>query len=181
MPARPDVHTMNPHSDPDPDSEEEKSKSQSKREMTALQGLGEVLVNLSAHELARINLPEKLQDAVLAARSITQRGAHKRQLQYIGRIMRDVDAAPIREQLAELQSRSRQSAARLHHLERLRDRLLEVGDAALQEVLETFPNADRTHVRQLVREAHKEQHHDKPPRAARTLFRYLRSLQDGET
>lgn len=168
-------------SDADLAPDDEKSKSQSKREMTALQELGEVLVNLSAHELERVSLPEKLQDAVLAARGITQRGARKRQLQYIGRIMRDVDAAPIREQLAELQSRSRQSAARLHHLERLRDRLLEVGDAALSEVLTVFPAADRTHVRQLVREAHKEQQHNKPPHAARTLFRYLRSLQDSET
>lgn len=172
---------MSQHSETDLTPDDEKSKSQSKREMTALQELGEVLVNLSAHELERIALPEKLQDAVMAARSITQRGARKRQLQYVGRIMRDVDAAPIREQLAELQSRSRQSAARLHHLERLRDRLLELGDAALPEVLETFPGADRTHVRQLVREAHKEKQQNKPPRAARTLFRYMRSLQDGET
>lgn len=178
---RPEDDAMSPHSDPDLAPDDEKSKSQSKREMTALQELGAALVDLSTHELDRITLPEKLRDAVMAARSIAQRGARKRQLQYIGRIMREVDAAPIREQLAELQSRSRQSAARLHHLERLRDRLLEIGDAALQEVVETFPNADRTHVRQLVREALKEKQQNKPPRAARTLFRYLRRLQDGET
>ena len=158
----------------DDDTSDEKSKTQLKREMTALQDLGEELVNLSAHELERLPLPEKLQDAVTAARSITQRGARKRQLQYIGRIMRDVDAEPIRARLAELQSRSRQSASRLHHLERLRDRLLDVGDEAMDEVLQLFPDADRTHLRQLVREAHKEMQHNKPPHAARTLFRYLR-------
>ena len=162
----------------DDDTSDEKSKTQLKREMTALQDLGEELVNLSAHELERLPLPEKLQDAVVAARSITQRGARKRQLQYIGRIMRDVDAEPIRARLAELQSRSRQSASRLHHLERLRDRLLDVGDEAMDEVLQVFPDADRTHLRQLVREAHKEMHHNKPPHAARTLFRYLRDLQE---
>ena len=160
------------------DATDEKSKTQLKREMTALQDLGEDLVNLSAHELERIPLPEKLQDAVMAARSITQRGARKRQLQYIGRIMRDVDAEPIRERLAELQSRSRQSASRLHHLERLRDRLLAVGDEAMDEVLQVFPDAERTHLRQLVREAHKEMQNNKPPHAARTLFRYLRDLQE---
>lgn len=159
---------------------DEKSKSQLKREMTALQELGEILVGLSAHELERVPLPEKLHDAVVAARGMTQRGARKRQLQYIGKVMRAVDAEPIRESLAELQSRSRQSAARQHHLERLRDLLLSEGDAALDEVLHVFPTADRTHLRQLMREAHKETLNNKPPHAARVLFRYLRELQDGE-
>jgi len=145
--------TIHPSDDIEGAAPEEKSKSQLKREMTALQELGEVLVALSAHELERMPLPEKLYDAVIAARAISQRGARKRQLQYIGRIMRDVDAEPIRERLAELQSRSRQSASRLHHLERLRDRLLEFGDEAMGEVLEVFPTADRTHLRQLTREA----------------------------
>ncbi len=158
--------------------DDEKSKSQVKREMTALQDLGAVLVELSAHELERIPLPEKLHDAVVAARGMTQRGARKRQLQYIGKIMRHVDAEPIREHIAELQSRSRQSAARQHHLERLRDLLLTEGDAALEEVLQVFPDADRTHLRQLMREAHKEMLHNKPPHASRALFRYLRELQD---
>lgn len=158
--------------------DDEKSKSQLKREMTALQDLGEVLVELSAHELERIPLPEKLYDAVVAARGMPQRGARKRQLQYIGKVMRDVDVEPIREHLAELQSRSRQSASRQHHLERLRDLLLNEGDAAMEEVLRTFPNADRTHLRQLMREAHKEMLHNKPPHAARVLFRYLRELQE---
>ncbi len=163
------------------DAPDEKSKSQLKRAMTALQELGEILVELSAHELERIPLPEKLYDAVVAARSMTQRGAHKRQLQYIGKVMRNVDAEPIRERLAELQSRSRQSAARQHHLERLRDLLLTEGDAAMDEVLKAFPGADRTHMRQLMREAHKEMLNNKPPHAARVLFRYLRDLQNNET
>ncbi len=113
------------------DSPDEKSKSQLKREMTALQELGEILVELSAHELERMPLPEKLYDAVVAACGMRQRGAHKRQLQYIGKVMRNVDTEPIREHLAETQSRSRQSAARQHHLERLRDLLLTEGDAAM--------------------------------------------------
>ena len=161
--------------------DDEKSKSQLKREMTALQELGEVLVELSAHELERIPLPEKLYDAVVAARGMSQRGARKRQLQYIGKVMRDVDAEPIRERLAELQSRSRQSASRQHHLERLRDLLLTEGDAAMDEVLQTFPGADRTHLRQLMREAHKETLNNKPPHAARALFRYLRDLQEQQS
>ncbi len=159
-------------------SDDAKSKSQVKREMSALQVLGETLVALSAHELERIPLPEKLHDAVVAARGMTQRGARKRQLQYIGKVMRNVDPEPIREHLAELQSRSRQSASRQHHLERLRDLLLNEGDAAMDEVLLVLPGAERTHLRQLMREAHKEMLHNKPPHASRALFRYLRDLQD---
>ncbi|GAB4359725.1 MAG: ribosome biogenesis factor YjgA [Gammaproteobacteria bacterium] len=160
------------------DTEEIKSKSQRKREMHALQALGEALVKLSQAELERIPLPADLREAVIEAQRIRQRGAHKRQLQYIGRLMRDVDPEPIQSGLDRLRHRDRLATAFLHRIERWRDRLLDDGDSALGELLETHPALDRQHLRQLMRNARKEMEGQKPPRAARELFRYLRDTLD---
>lgn len=159
---------------------EYKSRSQIKREMEALQDLGETLVTLKAEQLAAIHLSDKLRDAIIAARAITERGARRRQLQYIGKLMRDVDAEPIRQALDTLNNRGRQAAAQFHRLERWRDRLLNEGDAALSEFIEEHPAADRQRIRQLLRNAQREIQADKPPAAARALFRYLREVSDTE-
>lgn len=156
---------------------ERKSKSQRKREMTALQTLGEELVELASGELQRLALPEKLLDAVEAARALSQRGARKRQMQYIGRLMRDVDPKPIQEALDAMKTHGRQATVDFHHLEHWRERLLVQGDEAVQELLAEYPDADRQHLRQLIRTAQAEQAADKPPRAARELFQYLRGLK----
>ncbi|HHH47294.1 MAG TPA: DUF615 domain-containing protein [Gammaproteobacteria bacterium] len=158
--------------------ERPKSKSQLKREMHALQALGEELARLSPEQFKKFELPEALRDAVEEARRINSRGALKRQLQYVGRVMRDVDPAPIREQLDALRGQSRQAAARLHRIERWRDRLLEQGDHVLEELLAAHPDVDRQYLRQLVRNAGKEKQANKPPRSARLLFRYLRELME---
>lgn len=158
--------------------QEQVSKSQRKRESHALQALGEALVALSTERLAAMPLPEALREAVLEAQRIRQRGAHKRQLQYIGRLMRELDAAPIQAALDDLQQTSQEAVARQHRLERWRDRLLEEGDVALEPLLEEYPDADRQHLRQLVRNAQRERDRSKPPRSARMLFRYLRELDE---
>lgn len=157
-------------------SPEPKSKSQLKRDMTALQELGEALVKLPASQLDTIPLPENLHAAVHAARAITERGARKRQLQYIGKVMRQIDAAPIQEAFDALHNRSQQATTQFHRLERWRDRLLGEGDAALSEFLTAYPNADSQHLRQLLRNAEREATAGKPPSAARALFRYLREV-----
>ncbi len=162
-------------SDPD---ETPKSKSQLKRDMHALQVLGEELVNLSPEQFKKFKLPEALHDAVVEARRIHGRGALKRQLQYVGRMMRDVDPAPIREKLDALRGQSRQAAAQLHRIERWRDRLLEDGDHALEELVARHPDVDRQYLRQLMRNAGKEKLANKPPRSTRLLFRYLRELME---
>jgi len=120
-------------------------------------------------------------DAIIEARHIRQHGALKRQLQYIGKRMRAVDAEQIREQLDTITGQSKQAVAALHHIERWRDRLLEDGDAALAELVAEFPDADRQYVRQLVRNAKKELVGNKPPKSARGLFKYLRGLMENET
>jgi ribosome-associated protein len=154
------------------------SKSQRKRESHALQALGEALVALSPERLAGMPLPQALLEAVLEAQRIRQRGAHKRQLQYIGRLMREVDAGPIQAAVDALQQSSHAAVARQHRLERWRERLLDEGDAALEPLLEEYPEADRQHLRQLVRNARRERDRGQPPRNGRTLFRYLRELDE---
>lgn len=158
--------------------DDEKSKSQVKREMHELLALGAELSKLPKDQFDKIDLPENLQDAIIEGRRITQHGAHKRHLQYIGKIMRNVDAEHIREQIDTLAGISKQAAASLHHIERWRDDLLAEGDGALGRLLTEHPTADRQYLRQLVRNAKKEAQGNKPPKSARALFKYLRELLD---
>lgn len=152
------------------------SKSQRKRDSHRLQDLGEELVKLAPAQLSKIPLPDALREAIELAQRISKRGGHKRQLQFIGKLMRDIDATPVQEALDVLLNRDAQAAARLHLIERWRDRLIEEGDEALGELLAQHPDADRQHLRQLVRGAAQERLKNKPPRSARELFRYLREL-----
>ena len=122
------------------------SKSQLKREMEALQKLGEELVALPQDQLAALPLPDTLRDAVQLARRITSHGALKRQRQYIGRLMRELDAEPIRIRLDELRGTDLAMKARFRENQRWRDRLLAEGDAALAEFLARHPQADRQHL-----------------------------------
>ncbi len=152
------------------------SKSQRKREMTALQDLGAELVTLSKERLAKIDMPDRLRDALLEAQRITKHEARRRQMQYIGKIMRDVDAAPLRAAMDEINGVSKAATIRQHQLERLRTRLME-DEAAFGEVARDYPGADMQHLRQLRRNAVKEALQGKPPRAYRELFRELRALE----
>jgi ribosome-associated protein len=160
--------------------EEYKSKSQRKRETHALQELGEELVKLSKEQFEKITLPNNLRDAIVDARRIHQHGAHKRQLQYIGKLMRNVDPAPIQEQLDTILGHSRQAVQNLHDIERWRDRLLAEGDHVLEELVTQYPETDRQYLRQIIRNANRETHDNKPPKSARALFRYLRDLISSE-
>jgi len=154
------------HSDDDQD--EYKSKTQVKSEMTELQKLGESLVDLPDSQLAKIPLPETLYKELLTARKIHQRSARKRQLQFIGKLMRSVDDAPIREALNKIRNQSQESARQFHRLEQLRDELLEQGDKAIGKVMEQYPTADRQHLRQLIRQTQAER---KTGEAARQAVR----------
>lgn len=160
---------------------EEISKSQRKRDMHALQVLGQQLVELPKEQFEKITLEENLRDAIVDARHIRQHGARKRQLQYIGKIMRSIEAKPIQEQLDTLQGQSSQATQALHNIERWRDRLLKEGDNALEELVKLYQQADRQYLRQLLRNAQKEMLANKTPKSTRTLFRYLRELFDQET
>ncbi|WP_455198817.1 ribosome biogenesis factor YjgA, partial [Kaarinaea lacus] len=164
------------HDDTDPDDTTIKSKSQRKREMHALQSLGEELVKLPKEQFEKVTLPTDIHDAIVEARNIRQHGAHKRQLQYIGKLMRSIDPEPIQQQLDTLKGQSAQAARDLHNIERWRDQLLKDGDQTLKKLLQQYPRADSQHIRQLLRNAQKEFRDNKPPKSTRALFRYLRDI-----
>lgn len=149
-----------------------------KRKAEALQSLGEELITLKPELLARFDLPDPLRDAIVAAASINSHGAMRRQRQYIGKLMRKVDAAPIRARLLEIRGEDAMTRARLHRAERWRDRLIAEGDPALTELLADRPDADRVQLRTLTRDAQRERASDAAPRAQRELFRRLRALFD---
>jgi ribosome-associated protein len=151
------------------------SKSQRKRESTALQDMGAELVALSRDQLKKIDLPDNLLAAVRDCQRFTSHGAISRQMQYIGKLMRGIDPVPIQAALDEINGVSAAANARQHALERLRVRLLE-DEAVLGEIARDFPGTDITQLRQLRRNALKEQEHAKPPRAFREIFRVLREL-----
>ena len=153
------------------------SKTKQKEAMHALQSLGEELVELSPGQLKRIALPENIYDAVREAQKITAHGARRRQLQYLGKLMRKADEEPIRAGLALLRGESAAENARFHRLERLRTRLME-DENVLSEIAKDHPGADLQHLRQLRRNALKEQEANKPPKNFRALFQVLRELQE---
>lgn len=177
--SRPAPSWLNPcmnQDDFDIDTDDRPSRSQLKRDAEALQDLGLALVELPQAKLDRVELPDQLREAIDLARRITAHGGKRRQMQFIGKLMRKFDAAPIRAQIEAMQQADRRAAQRFHVLEALRDKLLAEGDDALGELLERYPAADRQHLRQLIRQAQTERDKNKPPASARSLFRYLREL-----
>jgi len=149
------------------------SKSHRKREVEALQALGEILVELPDAQFKRIELPEELREAVAACRKITQNGALRRQKQYIGKLMRAVDPAPIQAQIDAFNGVSAAENARLHQAEKWRERLI-ADNEALTRFLDNYPGTDATHLRQIIRNARDEAARNKPPKAFRELFRTVR-------
>jgi ribosome-associated protein len=155
--------------------EEKPSKTQRKREMHELQTLGTRLVELNSEQLAAIGLPEGLRDAIEFARRTTKHEARRRQMQYIGRLMRSVDPGPIREKLKIWDGVSAQHTAEQHKVERWRDRLIE-DDSSVNELVRAHPAIDARHLRALARKARDERASGAPPRAYRELFRALREI-----
>ena len=151
------------------------SKTKQKEVMHELRDLGAELVELSVGQLKRINLPENIFDAVRECQKITAHGARRRQIQYLGKLMRGVDDEPIRAGLALLRGESSAETARLHRLERLRVRLLE-DEAVLAEIAAQWPGVDLQHLRTLRRNALKEKENNKPPKNFRAIFQILQEL-----
>lgn len=149
------------------------SKSQRKRDVEALQDLGRELTQLSKDQLKKMDLPEELRDALLEHKRITSHGAMRRQMQFIGKVMREIDTDPIVEQLAVMRGESNVAKAEFHLLERWRERLL-TDDGAVTEWLAAHPSSDGQRLRQLIRNAKKEAELGKPPKSSRELFRLLR-------
>ncbi len=155
--------------------EEFASKTKRKQQMLERQALGSALLELPPGRLDALELPRELADALREGRRIASHEARRRHLQYIGRIMRDLDPEPIRAALADLEGRSALARARHRRIEQWRDRLLE-DDGALTQFARQHRDADLQALRALIRNARREIAQDRSPRAQRALFRLLRDL-----
>lgn len=155
--------------------EDFKSKSQLKREMHALQDLGKALTELSEEQLNRLPLEPRLHAALLEMRRLRHREARRRQMQFIGRLMREADQPALEAAMEQFNQNSRVQVQRQQQAEQWRDRLLQEPDA-LQAFIDDHPATDIQHLRQLLRQTQKEQQAQKPASAQRKLLRYLREL-----
>jgi len=151
------------------------SKTKIKKQMHELRDLGKELTELGKDQLAQLDIPENLRDAIREMKNINKFGAIKRQMQYIGKLMRDVDTAPILAKLDVWKGRSQHHIAYTHQLERWRDRLME-SDAALTELLAAHPQADAQRLRTLIRNAQKEMEAGRPPKNYREIYQVLREI-----
>lgn len=151
------------------------SKTKIKKQMHELRDLGKELTELGKDQLAQLDLPENLRDAIREMKNISKFGAQRRQTQYIGKLMREVDTAPILAKLDAWKGVSQQHIGYMHQLERWRDRLLE-SDDALTELLAMHPQADAQRLRTLIRNAQKEMEAGKPPKNFREIFQVLREI-----
>ena len=150
------------------------SRTQKKKEARELQVLGEELVTLSVEQLAGIDLPEELRNAVIAAGKIKAHGARRRQLQRIGRLMREVDPEPIQSALNNIRHGDHQKNLAFKKIENWRDELKQGNLALIDEILSECPEAERQRLTQLARNAHHEYEDKSGVKSSRMLFRYLK-------
>lgn len=156
------------------------SRSQQRREALAVLKLAERLAALTAAEMAELPIPDDIRAQIVETQAIISHIAHKRQLQFLAKRLRRAEPAllaTLRDHLDHARQVGRRANAAQQRLERWRERLLADGDAALADLLAEHPNADRQHLRQLLRNARNEVEHGKPPRAQRELMRALRALR----
>lgn len=155
------------------------SKSQLKREMTALQKLGEELVEQPKERVMRVPMPEDVREAILECQKIKDHEGRRRQMQFVGKKMRTLEEdeiAAIHKVIDSWKGASKAETAAMHALERRREKLL-ADDKALTELKEQHPEVDVQHLRVLIRNARKEQAENKPPKAYREIFQILKQLQ----
>lgn len=155
------------------------SKSQLKREMTALQELGEELVSQPKDRVMRVPMPEDVREVILECQKIKDHEGRRRQMQFVGKKMRSLEEdeiAAIRRMIDSWKGASKAETAAMHALERRREKLL-ADDKALTELKEQHPEVDVQQMRTLIRNARKEQAENKPPKAYREIFQVLKQLQ----
>jgi ribosome-associated protein len=154
------------------------SKTRRKRQARGLQDLGAALTRLQADQLARIELPDELRQAVIECRKMTKHEAIRRQMQYIGRVMRDIDAAPIAAQLEALHAPTHRQTALFHRAERWRSDMM-ADPAAIALFVHDYPEADPGRLRSLAAAATEERSAERPPKRYRELFQIISAiLQD---
>ncbi|WP_250464500.1 ribosome biogenesis factor YjgA [Microbulbifer litoralis] len=153
-----------------------KSKTRVKQEMHELQELGRQLAELGRAQLAEVPLEADMREAIETLHRIKSNEARRRQMQYIGKLMRNTDAEAIEAVLTRFKERDQQHLRFDRMAEDWRKRLLEEGKAAQSEFFDRYPQADHQQLRQLVRDSQKEIKNGKPPTNQRKLFRFLRDF-----
>jgi len=153
------------------------NKSQLRRDSIALLELGKKLTDFEVSKLHRLNLPPELLKALLEGKKIHQNGARKRHFKFVGKLLRSMEVEALEKAVNDVEHGVEQENARFHQVERWRERLLNVEDnEGLTELMAEYPQADVGHLRQLIRNAHKEAQQSKPPRSSRLLFQALREV-----
>ncbi len=164
---------------PEDDEEDIKSRTQIKREMEALQDLGKKLTELKKEQLKEVPMGEDLRAAIdLYRNNITQREARRRQMQYIGKLMRAEDADAMQAVLDKYDSSSKAFAQSIHELEAWRTRLIDEGNQAMTDFIEKHPSVDVQQLRNLVRNAKKDVENNKNKGSAKKLFQFLREFKN---
>lgn len=157
--------------------QEQVSKSQVKRELLALQQLGERLIGLSPKEWEQFELGPDMLEALEESRRIKGHNAMRRHVRRVGKLLREEDGEFVHAIIRRIDRQHLDQTRHFHLAEQWRDRLLAEGDDALEGLLAICPTADRQRLRQLIRSAGKAQEGEQPPAARRKLFRYLRELE----
>ena len=156
---------------------ERPNKTQLKRDMKVMHDLGKELVELPTSKFDQVTLSERMIDAVMLAKKL-KKSALQRQLRFISSIIKEEDTDTIRLELNRIALPQQQGNDAFHDVENWRDRLIAGDNELINELLDKYPQADRQHIRQLVRNAVKETQQNKPPKASRLLFKYLKELQE---
>ena len=154
------------------------NKTRIKRECDHLIDLGDDILSLKPEEIDSLDLPADLEVAINTALKIKSRSGLKRQRQYIGKLLRNLDHEDIESQLKKIQHRHDTNTAQFKRLERWRDDLIANNKETLNEIISRFPEIDRQHINQLIRSAHQELKQNKAPAASRKLFTFLRELEE---
>jgi len=169
----------NDYTDPTEEEQQSVSKSEIKRELLTLQLLGERLVKLHPQQWEQFGLSQIMLEALEESRRIKNHNAMRRHVRRLGKLLRNEDAALVQTLFGRMDNEHLEDTDRFHRLEQWRERLLTEGDIALQALLEIAPEADRQHLRQLIRAGRREREQAQSPAAQRKLFKYLKELDLG--
>lgn len=159
---------------------EKKSRTKVKQEAEELQRLGERLIDLSLEQIKSMKIPDTLKKEVIFAKTITRNVARRRQLQYIGSIMRTIDPAAIVEAIDRLSMARALASSKFKQMEKIRDDLLNGDNSQIETFLNDHPRADRQKLRQFVRNANQEIAAKKTPKSSRLLFKYIREMIESQ-
>lgn len=154
------------------------SKTRRKKECDEMQTLGEKIIALGKDELAQMHMEDELRNAIEEAQRMKSNGALKRQRQFIGKLIRNMDAESLQAQLDKILHKHDLHNAEFKRMEKWRDNMIEEGDGGLNAFMQHYPQADRQYLRQLIRNVDREKKNNKPPAAYRAIFKYIREVAE---